>query len=737
MTVYEQTPSLTQTKTLASEMSPDIVLSVEDLSVQYLARRGAIQAVRGVSFELRKGESLALIGESGCGKTTLATSLIRLLPRMATFTNGEIRFQRRDRLINVLQLGERDLRLFRWQECAMVFQGAQNALNPVLSIAKQFQDTAAAHGITNRGEIDQRARVLLQRVQLDPNRVLGSYPFELSGGMRQRVLIALALLLQPDIIILDEPTTALDVLTQRNIIDLLNTLRVDIGFTLLFVSHDLAMAAELADRVATMYAGRIIELGTVEDIFQRPRHPYTYGLLQATPTLHDDVGTIKSIGGTPPDLIDLPSGCPFHPRCKFAERDKCTTEEPPLIPIDPAHSAACWFWPKVEEAQAHSVKSEPAPSPNGGRPEIIVGSADAMPSLIQPTITRERGARVIQADGVSKVVHAKAGDLPIVTDVSFDIAPGEVLCLVGESGCGKTTTGKLIAGLIEPTGGTVRFEGVNIRDLKGRDFDRYRRSVQIIHQDPYASLNPSMSVYQTLSAPLKHYKMARGRNQLTARILELLERVDLTPAVDFIDKYPHQLSGGQRQRLVVARALTVEPTFIIADEAVAMLDVSIRMSLLQTLRRLQDDLGVAFIFITHDLSMARLFGWEGRIGVMYLGRIVELGPTPEILAHPQHPYTQALLSAVPEADLNAAKEKERVQLRSLDIPSLINVPRGCSFHPRCPLFEDGLCEQSVPILGPVPGGTEVACHVVMRRYAKQIGVRAVPATADLLSHQRE
>lgn len=328
----------------------DVVLSVRDLAVEYKARRGGVKAVRGASFDLYKGESLALIGESGCGKTTLAVALVRMQAKMARISEGEILYHRDGKTTDVLSLSDDQMRRFRWQECAMVFQAAQNAFNPVLRVSEQFADTARAHGLNDRAEVDRRARDLLRKVQLDPDRVLPSYPHELSGGMRQRVLISMSLLLNPQIIILDEPTTALDILTQRNIIDVLNNLRKQLGFTLLFVSHDLAMAAELADRVATMYAGRIIETGNVYDIFRNPRHPYTFGLMKATPTLHDDARELVSIEGSPPDLIDLPPGCKFHPRCPFMQEPQCTSEDPPLLDVGPRHAAACWYWQEVGRA---------------------------------------------------------------------------------------------------------------------------------------------------------------------------------------------------------------------------------------------------------------------------------------------------------------------------------------------------------------------------------------------------
>ena len=321
--------------------------------------------------------------------------------------------------------------------------------------------------------------------------------------------------------------------------------------------------------------------------------------------------------------------------------------------------------------------------------------------------TATNDGNVIQVNNVSKIYQTRRGLLPAVTDVSFGIKPGEAICLVGESGCGKTTTGKMVVGLIEPTYGEILFEGRDIHKLKGHDYDRYRRSVQIIHQDPYASLNPARTVYQTLSAPLEQYKIARGRNQLVAKVIELLERVDLTPAADFIEKYPHQLSGGQRQRLAVARALTVEPRFIVADESVSMLDVSIRMSLLETLLKLKNELGVAFIFITHDLAIARHFAWDGRIAVMYLGKIIELGPTRQVIGDPQHPYTKALLSAVPIPDPKLEMHRKRTVL-SGPFPDLINPPAGCRFESRCPIAVER-CRDDPPSLEQKAPGHRAAC----------------------------
>jgi oligopeptide/dipeptide ABC transporter ATP-binding protein len=329
---------------------------------------------------------------------------------------------------------------------------------------------------------------------------------------------------------------------------------------------------------------------------------------------------------------------------------------------------------------------------------------------------------LIELREVSRHFGSGKAVVKAVDRVSIAIEPGEVICLVGESGCGKTTTGKIVAGLLPPTAGEVRFDGRDVTSLRGAEFDAYRRAVQIVHQDPYASLNPVHTIYDTLSAPLFRHRVARNRRDAVARIRELLELVDLTPPDDFIAKYPHELSGGQRQRVSIARALTVDPRFIVADEAVSMVDVSIRISLLNVLLRLRERLGVGFLFITHDLALAKYFAQGGRIGVMYLGRVVELAPTQQLIERPEHPYAQALLAAIPEADPEVTRNKERVQLRSMEVPSLLNLPSGCTFHPRCPLFEQGLCDRLRPELVDVGEHREVACHVVARAHGRGVAV---------------
>lgn len=329
---------------------------------------------------------------------------------------------------------------------------------------------------------------------------------------------------------------------------------------------------------------------------------------------------------------------------------------------------------------------------------------------------------LLALEGATQSFRVGAGQVRAVDDVSLALAPGEIVCVVGESGCGKSTTGKIASGLLRPTSGKVLYQGKDIWQLRGEQFDEFRRAVQMVHQDPYASLNPVRTVFQTISAPLLHHQLVNSRAAAWRKAIELLELVDLTPAQEILDKYPHQLSGGQRQRVSVARALTVNPRFIVADEAVSMVDVSIRASLLNMLFRLNKQLGVSFLFITHDLALAKYFAWQGSIAVMYLGRIVEMGPTAEVVQHPSHPYTRALLAAIPEADPEVTRSKPRLELRSLDIPSLLHLPSGCSFHPRCPIWEQGLCDSQLPLLTSLPNGSSVACHVAAREAAVQLGV---------------
>ncbi len=526
---------------------------------------------------------------------------------------------------------------------------------------------------------------LFRKVRLDPERVFNAYPHELSGGMRQRVLLALALLLHPQIVILDEPTTAVDILTQRTIIDVLLALHDELDFSIIFISHDLSVAAEMADTVATMYAGEIVEIGPVNEMFYRPRHAYTLGLLEAIPRLSVGAEELTSIPGSPPDLIEPPPGCKFHVRCPFAT--------------------------------AH-LRAGAAAAGAGGSTIISRRAGTRMKCMSRRWNSQERtmSQPLVELRHVGRTFKQGRVMIPVLHDINLTVAPNEILCLVGESGCGKTTTGKIMAGLLSQSVGTVLYQGRPVEEYRGRERAAYRRAMQIVHQDPFASLNPSHTIGQILSFPLRRHKMVSSRAELRRRIWELLTLVDLTPPGDVVNKFPHQLSGGQRQRVSIARALTVEPKLIVADEAVSMVDVSIRVSLLKMLHDLRDKLNVAIVFITHDLALAKYFAWEGRIAVMYLGRIVEIGPTGDVIGNPAHPYTRALISAIPEADPEITRHKQRMVLRSEDIPSLTEIPPGCAFHPRCPFYVPAVCDTRVPPLEPAEGFRQtVACIPLTQR----------------------
>ena len=616
-------------------------LSLENVHVSYSTRKGKVQAVRGVTLDLHAGESLALIGESGSGKSTLGLAIVRLLPETASVSPGVVIYRRGEREVDVLKLSAKDLREFRWSDCAMVFQAALNAFNPVLTVWNQTWDTAKAHGWQDKKAVRERLVESLRFVQLDPKRVIDAYPHELSGGMRQRVLLALSLLLDPQVLILDEPTTALDIITQRTIIKLLRQLKEEQHFTMIFISHDLAIAAELADRVATMYAGRVVELGPSGDIFYRPRHPYTLGLIRAVPTVTGGFEQLFSIPGSPPDLINLPSGLQVPSALLLCHGSL----QAGRAGADPDRRGSRRSLLELA-AGRRGVEGESLAS---RRPERPGGSrAGRGGALMTP---------IIELRNLTKQFGKGKETVTAVDAVSLAIEAGETVCLVGESGCGKSTTGRMVAGLLPATTGRNPLQRSKYHQTGQHGLPAYRQAVQIIHQDPYSSLNPTQTIRQIITAPLLHHHKVKDGAGAEKRAIELLEIVDLTPARDIIDKYPHQLSGGQRQRVAVARALTLEPKFIVADEAVSMVDVSIRVSILSMLTRLKKEFDVTFLFITHDLALAKYFAWTGRITVMYLGRIVEDGPTPRIVADPRHPYTQALLSAVPEADPELAHHK--------------------------------------------------------------------------------
>ncbi|WP_448061032.1 ABC transporter ATP-binding protein [Cellulomonas hominis] len=612
------------------------LVEVDHLGVDYRSRDLPVaHAVRDVSFEIREGEFVGLLGESGCGKSTLGNAMLHLLDKPAYHAGGQVRFDG----VELFGLDEHALNRLRWRETATVFQSSMNALNPVLRIERQFADAMAAHHWDPRTEGDPRARIaeVLRSVELDAELVMRSYAHELSGGMRQRVVLALALLLRPRFVILDEPTTGLDVVVQRSIIELLRRLQREQGFSVLFISHDLGTVLEIADRVLVMYAGEIVEAQPSSTIATGALHPYSRGLLGSFGDPRAEKVAVTYIPGRPPALTEAPVGCPFAPRCP-ARMAVCAEVTPLLLPVAGRTDTAarCHLVSPSQGGKAPTVTTVPAP-----RFAEVAAWSDAVgvraphdPMVVVEdlvkTYRRRRGMR-------SESVHAVRG-------VSFTLAPGEVRALVGQSGSGKSTIAKMLTGTERPTSGTLTVDGADVTHLRGRALARYRATVQMVFQDPFAALNPTKTVGYALSRPLRNHLGLSG-SAARARAVELLEMVGLSPGGAYVDKLPHQLSGGQRQRIVIARAMAPEPRLLVADEPISMLDVSIRAEILELLAEMVRQRDVAMLYITHDLLSARLLADE--VMVMRSGEIVEDGPTLRVVREPEHEYTRTLLEAVP------------------------------------------------------------------------------------------
>ena len=659
----------------------EALLHIDDLRVEFSTHRGLVRAVDGVSYDVQPGEFVAVVGESGCGKSVTALSVMRLLPAHAgRIVGGRILFQGR----NLAELSREEMRALRGRDIGMIFQEPMTSLNPVLSIAVQVMEPLTIHLRLSPAEARERAEELLRLVGIsDPARRLDQYPHELSGGMRQRVMIAMALACDHKLIIADEPTTALDVTIQAQILELLKGLSQRLGIALMVITHNLAIVARYADRINVMYAGRIIEQGATDAIFQAPRHPYTLGLLQSVPRLdRPRVIRLASISGMPPDLGRPPPGCRFAPRC--ALQAPICAQDPPLYRVGPAG-----------QATACHRHEDVAPPPHFALPE-------AAPVAPGP----DTGETLVSVRGLGKVFPLGGRPeqlLRAVTDVSFDIPRGQTLGLVGESGCGKTTIGRILVHLTESSDGEIRFDGADVTRLTRSGNIAFRRRAQVVFQDPYSSLNPRSTIGRTLAEPLRVHRLSAGRRARNARVSELLQMVGLPESM--AERYPHQLSGGQRQRVGIARALAMTPSFIVCDEAVSALDVSIQGQIINLLVDLQRDLGLTYLFIAHDLAVVRHI--SHRIAVMYLGRVMEIGPAEAILGEPLHPYTRALLDAAPVPDPVIERARRPRSLQG-ELPSPLQPPSGCVFRTRCPLAS-AECAQTVPSLRELRPGHRAAC----------------------------
>ena len=622
--------------------------------------------------------------KSGSGKSVSALSIMRLLPaHTARVPKGRIVFDGK----SLLDLDDEHMRQLRGRDISMIFQEPMTSLNPILTIGLQITEPLQIHlGMTDK-QARARAVELLTLVGItDAERRLDQYPHQFSGGMRQRVMIAIGLACNPKLIIADEPTTALDVTIQAQILELMKNLSRELNIALIIITHNLGVVARYADRVVVMYAARRIEQGSAEAVFHSPRHPYTMGLLRSVPRLDRPRGPrLETIEGLPPNLAAMPPGCRFAPRCPY--RIAVCDEEPPLYPTDTGGLSRCH---RHEEIAAGKITWTAAA---GAIPSPSTQSA-------QPLLSVRKLSKHFT---VSSGLRGKASTVRAVEDISFDLYPGETLGLVGESGCGKTTVGRLILRLEDPTAGEIHFEGTDMAIASASELKAIRRKVQVIFQDPYSSLNPRMTVGQIVGEPLHVFRLARGRKEGLARVAELLQQVGLRP--EMAARYPHQLSGGQRQRVGIARALALEPSFIVCDEAVSALDVSIQGQIINLLEDLQRKYGLAYLFIAHDLAVVRHISM--RVVVMYFGRIMEVADRDVLYREPLHPYTQALLDAAPVPDPTIEKGREPRLVKG-ELPSHMAPPPGCVFNTRCPLATQE-CREIVPPLEEKRPGHFAAC----------------------------
>lgn len=600
------------------------LLQVSGLTVDFDTEMGPVRAVDEVSFEVRPGEVLGLVGESGSGKSVTALSLLQLLPPRARVRAGQLLLGGED----LLSLGPHELRAVRGRRIAMVFQDPLTSLNPLMTVGSQLVEATRVHdrGVT-RAEARDRAGDLLRTMGFDdPHRVLSSYPHELSGGMRQRVMIVMAMSNRPDLLVADEPTTALDVSTQAQVLDALQAAREMVGSAMLLISHDLGLVGERADRVHVMYRGRLVETGAAIAILSEPRHPYTIGLLASRPSLLER-GRLDPIPGSPPGPFDVLEGCAFAPRCgRRHGRSRCITQVPPLIAVgDSGGLVACHFPYESDSRPVFTELVTPgAPAASGGTEPLL-----RVVDLVKEFRGRRRRGQV--------------GSMRAVDGVSFDIEAGHTLALVGESGSGKSTVARTVLGLVSPTSGLVRFDGSQVSGQRPRELRRFRAQAQLVQQDPYSALNPRMTVGAILSEALRTHRIVE-QAAVRSRVAELLDSVGLRPGD--ARRFPHEFSGGQRQRICIARALSVEPRLMVLDEPVSSLDVSVQAQILNLLGDIQRQRGIAFLFITHDLAVVR--NVADRIAVLRQGRVVESGTVCDVLEHPSDPYTQALLAAVPD-----------------------------------------------------------------------------------------
>src|ERR1017187_9771627 len=688
------------------------VLEIVDLRTEFHLRTATVGAVDGVSFTVNEGECLGLVGESGCGKSTAGLSIMKLLPNVGHITRGSVTLLGRE----LVKLPEKQMREVRGNDVAMIFQDRMPSLNPTMTVGRQIAEPVRIHKHVSKQEATDRAIEVLQLVGMPrPAERLASYPNQLSGGLRRGGMSGIGRAWEPKLLIADEPTTARDVTIQAQILDLIDELRDRLKMAVLLITHDMGVIAGRTDRVMVMYAGKIVESAPTRSLFSEMRHPYSEALLDSIPKLNADAGVpLYSIPGVPPDLSGEFVGCRFEPRCRNAT-EQCRVEEPSLV-TEAGHSFACF----------NPVGSATAPR----RALRVVDAAEASRIALQRVNELTSRKVIVEIDRLVQevpvtagaVLQRKIGSVKAVSDVSFSVREGETFGLVGESGCGKTTIGRLVVALERPTSGAIRFDGQDVTKLNRGDLRRGRRDFQIMFQDPYASLDPRMRVGTILREPLKVQGIG-SKTEQWERVGSLLREVGLGQKA--IDLYPHEFSGGQRQRIGFARALTLNPRLIVADEPVSALDVSIQSQILNMMKALQQTHRLTYIVISHDLAVLRYL--SDRIAVLYLGKLVEIGASKQIYEQPAHPYTRGLIDTIPVPDPVIAASRRGHHI-SGELPSAITPPSGCRFRTRCPQTQE-LCAAEEPPLLSFGGDHLAACHFPLQQPVGSAPMAASASTA--------
>ena len=653
----------------------ELALEVRDLDVAYRVRGIDRPVLRGVSLEIAPGESYGLVGESGCGKSTAALAIVRYLARNGRVTGGSISVAGHD----VLGMGGGALRQYRARTVSMVYQNPGAALNPSIRVGSQVAEAFTVLG-ASQGDARNRSREALAKVHIaDPDSVMSRYPHQLSGGMQQRVVIAMALAKDPALLVLDEPTTGLDATVEAEVLDLVSQLQAELHSSVLFISHNLGVISKMCSRVGVLYAGRLVEEGPVETVLRDPRHPYTVGLLRCIPRggVRKDHGRLDTIPGFLPPLGMELTGCVFADRCALADA-RCHEEEPPPISVGGGHASRCWYHERAPEL----------PREDAADLDLPPGERHADP--------------LVQLRELTKVFKQRGHEVHALTEVSAAIWPGETLGLVGESGSGKTTLARTLLGIVSPTSGTALLEGNELPPRYQKRSREELRALQIVFQNPDSALNRRHSVRRILLRSMKKLAGVAGAEAET-RIGDLAHRVRLTERT--LTQKPAQLSGGLKQRVAIARAFAGDPKLVVCDEPTSALDVSVQAAILNLLVELQAEKRVAYLFISHDLGVVRYI--SDRIAVLYLGRVQELGPADVVFDGPHHPYTEALLSAVPTVDGGG---RDRIRLEG-DIPSAASPPSGCVFHTRCPRMLGEICETTEPPLVEAEDGHHLRCHI--------------------------